>query len=92
MASPARNERLGFRIDPATKDLIERAAALTQRKVSDFCLTALRETAGRAIAEHEALALDDQDREAFFLALIDPPPLHPRLVRALDQHARRVGT
>jgi uncharacterized protein (DUF1778 family) len=92
MASPVRNERLGFRVDPTTKDLIERAAALTQRKVSDFCLTALRETAGRTIAEHEALVLDDRDREAFFSALIDPPPLHPRLARALDQHARRVRT
>jgi hypothetical protein len=31
-----RVERLGFRIDEETKDLIERAAHLTRRKVSDF--------------------------------------------------------
>jgi uncharacterized protein (DUF1778 family) len=92
MTSSPRNERLGFRIDPATKDLIERAAALAQRKVSDFCLTALSETARRTIAEHDALVLSDQDREAFFAALIDPPKLHPRLAKALREHARRVET
>ena len=92
MTSAARNERLGFRIDPATKDLIERAAALSQRKVSDFCLTALSDTARRTIAEHETLTLSDQDREAFFSALVDPPPLHPRLAKALAAHADRVET
>jgi hypothetical protein len=40
--------------------------------------------------ETRALALSDLDREAFFSALIDPPPLHPRLARALTAHAGRV--
>ncbi|HVV93506.1 MAG TPA: DUF1778 domain-containing protein, partial [Hyphomicrobiales bacterium] len=52
-AAPGRVERLGFRLNEETKDLIERAAHLTRRKVSDFCATALAETARRTIAEHE---------------------------------------
>lgn len=87
---PGRIERLEFLIDEATKDLIERAAYLSQRKVSDFCVTALADTARRTIAEHETLVLSDRDRDAFFNALINPPEGSGRLECALADHRRRV--
>jgi uncharacterized protein (DUF1778 family) len=87
-----RVERLGFRLDEETKDLIERAAHLSRRKVSDFCVTALVDTARRTIAEHETLALSDRDRKAFFDALINPPEPSERLTRALAEHKRRVAS
>ena len=87
-----RVERLGFRLDEETKDLIERAAHLSRRKVSDFCVTALVDTARRTIAEHETLVLSDRDRETFFNALINPPKPSKRLVRALAAHKRRVAS
>ena len=90
--TPNRVERLGFRLDEETKDLIERAAHLSRRKVSDFCVTALTDTARRTIAEHETLALSDRDRKAFFDALIRPPKFPERLVAALAQHKRRVAS
>lgn len=90
--TPNRVERLGFRLDEETKDLIERAAHLSRRKVSDFCVTALTDTARRTIAEHETLALSDRDRKAFFDALIHPPELPERLVAALAEHKRRVAS
>jgi uncharacterized protein (DUF1778 family) len=87
-----RVERLGFRLDEETKDLIERAAYLSRRKVSDFCVTALTETARRTIAEHETLELSDRDREAFFEALINPSKPSARLARALAAHKQRVAS
>src|SRR3954469_20868405 len=87
---PNRDERLGFRLDEETKDIIERAAYLSRRKVSDFCVTALADTARRTIAEHETLALSDRDRKAFFDALVNPPRPSERLVRALAEHKRRI--
>jgi uncharacterized protein (DUF1778 family) len=86
-----RTERLGFQLDKESKDLIERAAYLSRRKVGDFCVTALTETARRMIAEHESLALSHRDRAAFFDALINPPEPSDRFVLALDEHKRRVG-
>ncbi len=86
-----RDDRLGFRLDEQTKGLIERAAQLERRKVSDFCLSAIAEAARRTIAEHETLHLSERDRAAFFDALIDPPEPNERLARALADHARRVG-
>jgi uncharacterized protein (DUF1778 family) len=90
--SPHRVERLGFRLDEETKDLIERAAHLSRRKVTDFCVTALVDTARRTIAEHETLTLSDRDRKAFFEALINPPAPSARLQRALAEHKRRVAS
>ena len=88
--APSRVERLGFRLDEETKDLIERAAYLSRRKVSDFCVTVLTDTARRTIAEHETLNLSERDRKAFFDALVKPPKPSERLVRALAEHKRRV--
>ena len=90
--TPNRVERLGFRLDEETKDLIERAAYLSRRKVSDFCVTALTDTARRTIAEHETLVLSDRDRKAFFDALANPPEPSERLIRALAEHKRRVAS
>lgn len=87
---PQRGERLGFRIDEETKGLIERAARLERRKVTDFCLTALTDAARRSIAAHEVLTLSDADRDAFFDALVNPPPVNDRLSRAFEQHRQRV--
>ena len=85
-----RAERLGFRLDEQTKELIERAAHLERRKVSDFCVTALAEAARRTIAEHEALILSERDRRAFFDALINPPKPNEKMKRAVAEHRRQI--
>ena len=90
--SSNRAERLGFRLDEESKDLIERAAHLSRRKISDFCVTALVDTARRTIAEHELLVLSDRDRAAFFDALLHPPAPSKRLAHALAEHKRRVAS
>jgi uncharacterized protein (DUF1778 family) len=91
-ADPAtRAGRLGFRVDEHTKQLIERAAHLERRKLTDYCLAALTEAARRTIAEHETLTLSERDRKAFFDALIDPPEPAERLKRAFAEHKRRTG-
>ena len=85
-----REERLGFRVDEPTKALIERAAQLERRKVTDFCMTALTEAARRTIAEHETVVLSDHDRAVFFDTLVNPPAPNERLQRAFAEHQRRV--
>ena len=86
-----REERLGFRVDEPTKALIERAAQLERRKLTDFCMTALTEAARRTIAQHETLILSERDRAVFFDMLVNPPALSERLRRAFAEHKRRVA-
>ncbi len=85
-----REERLGFRVDEPTKALIERAAQLERRKLTDFCITALTEAARRTIAEHETLVLSERDRAVFFDTLVNPPASNKRLQWAFAEHKRRV--
>lgn len=85
-----RAERLGFRLDRQTKSLIERAAQLEGRKVTEFCMTALAETARRTIEQHETLVLSEADRKVFFDVLMAPPRANERLERAFEAARRRV--
>jgi uncharacterized protein (DUF1778 family) len=90
--SASREERLGFRVDRQTKGLIERAAQLEGRKVTEYCVTALAETARRTIEQHETLVLSESDRKVFFDVLMTPPPANKRLERAFEAARRRVRT
>jgi uncharacterized protein (DUF1778 family) len=85
-----REERLGFRVDEPTKALIERAAQLERRKLTDFCMTALTDAARRTIAEHETMVLSERDRTVFFDTLVNPPAPSERPQRAFTEHKRRV--
>jgi uncharacterized protein (DUF1778 family) len=93
-ASPAerrvRAHRLGFRVDAETKRLVERAAALERRSLTDFCLSALTEATRAAITRHESLILSERDRAAFFDALVHPPKPNARLRRAFRAARERV--
>lgn len=86
----ARGARLGFRVDDQTKALVERAAELERRNLTEFCLTALRDAARRTIASHETLVLSERDREVFFETLVNPPEPAARLRRAFEAERERV--
>jgi uncharacterized protein (DUF1778 family) len=87
----ARAFRLGFRVDAETKRLVERAAALERRSLTDFCLTALTEATHAAILRHQSLVLSEQDRVTFFDALVHPPKPNARLKRAFRMAEERVA-
>jgi uncharacterized protein (DUF1778 family) len=62
--------------------LIQRAADLEGRKVTEFVTTALQSAAQRAIAESQVLRLAAADQRRFADALIAPPAPGPALKRA----------
>jgi len=86
----ARAERLETRVSAEQKSLIERAAALQGRTLTDFVLTSVQEAALRAIAEHETLGLSERDRAVFFDTLVNPPAPSERLQQAFAEHKQRV--
>lgn len=87
----ARAFRLGFRVDAETKRLVERAAALERRSLTDFCLSALTEVTRATIARHESLVLSERDRSVFFDALMHPPTPNARLLRAFREAEERIA-
>jgi uncharacterized protein (DUF1778 family) len=95
IASPAerraRASRLGFRVDTETKRLVERAAALERRSLTDYCLSALTEATRATITSHQSLVLSDRDRAAFFDALVHASKPSARLRRAFRSARERVA-
>ena len=87
----ARDERLEARLTAEQKKLIERAAALQGRTVTDFVLTSVQDAARRAIDEHQQLELSLRDSEAFVDALLNPRPVDARLRETVRRYREATG-
>jgi uncharacterized protein (DUF1778 family) len=88
MSTTAKKERLEARIPTALKKLLQHAADLQGRTVTDFVVTSAHDAAQRIIEEHSILALSSRDREMFISTLLSPPEPSERLVRAAERYRR----
>ena len=82
-ARPKR-ERLGLRVTPEQKQMLERAAAMRGETVSSLVIgSALRE-AEQALHEREILTLAGEASRVFVENLLNPPPLTADFLEALS--------
>lgn len=86
-----RAERLETRVTAEQKNLIERAAALQGRTITDFVLTSVQDAARRTIEEHQQLELSVRDSEAFVEALLNPRPINDRLRDTVRRYRAATG-
>lgn len=84
--TPGKVERLEARITPAQKEILQYAAELEGRSLTDFVVSSAQATAKRIIQEHEILLLSTKDREAFVNALLNPPAANDKLLRAARRY------
>jgi uncharacterized protein (DUF1778 family) len=80
-----------MRVTADQKVLIERAAALQGRTVTDFVLTSVQDAARRAITEHQQLNLSVRDSKAFVEALLNPKPVNDRLRETVRRYREATG-
>lgn len=88
-----RDQRLEARITADQKALIERAASVQGRTVTDFVVATLQEAAKQAIAEHTVWKLTQEQQKIFIDALMEPPSPNARLREAhkrYQQYKRRL--
>ena len=90
-AKAARTARLEARITPGQKALLERAAALSGRSLSEFVVSSAQETAARMVREQEVMTLGARDRKAFVAALLKPPAPGGRLRKAARRYNKSAG-
>jgi uncharacterized protein (DUF1778 family) len=81
----SRTARIEARIAPEALAVVERAAELQGRSVSDFVVAAAQEAAQRTIEEAQIIRLSLEDQRAFAEALLNPPPLAPAMERAIER-------
>lgn len=91
MAGPVKEitkrDRLEARVSTAQKKLINRAAMLQGRTLSDFVISTLDKEARKIVHDFEALEFSLKEKEAFAAALDSPPAASEKLVRAFERLA-----
>ena len=86
-----RDARLEVRVSAAQKNLLQHAAALSGRTLSEFVVASAQDAAHQVIAEHESIRLSREEQLAFVQALLQPPEPNARLKRAAKAYVRRGG-
>ena len=85
-----KTERLEARVPLDLKRIVERAANLQGRTLTDFVIGSLEKSARETLREHDVLRLSSEDSLIFARAMIRPPKANAALRRALLSHAANV--
>jgi uncharacterized protein (DUF1778 family) len=84
------NARIEARVSKELHNTVKRAAALQNRSMTDFVITAVQEAAESVIQQKEILRLSLDDQNNFAQALLSPPKAMPALKRAFTRHSELV--
>lgn len=82
-ATEARSERVDLRMTPAAKRTLQRAAAVTNKTLTEFLLDTGLSAAFDTLADRRVFQLDQKRWDAFMLALVARPKNNPRLRKLL---------
>jgi uncharacterized protein (DUF1778 family) len=77
------SEVLNLRVQPATRDLIDRAAKAVGKNRTEFILAAASREAESVLLDQRLFLLDEKAFKAFKAALDRPPTVSPKLRRFL---------
>jgi len=77
-----RGARLEARLSPVQKGLLQRAADLSGRSLSEFVLKSAEDAAERLVREHGVVRLSPEDQAAFVKGLLDEAAPGARLRQA----------
>jgi|GEM_PF-211271 len=86
-----RGARLEVRVSVGQKSLLQRAAALSGRTLSEFVVASAQDAARRVIAEHESIRLSREEQRAFVEAMPQLPEPNARLKRAAKAYCSAGG-
>jgi uncharacterized protein (DUF1778 family) len=73
------------------KALLQRAAALSGRTLSEFVVSSAQEAAAKVIQEYESIKLTRTEQAAFVQGLLNPPAPSQRLRRAAKAYKQMIG-
>lgn len=88
---PSKVYRFDARVDEDQKTLIQRAADLEGRTMTDFVLHSAKVAAERTIQERAMMVLSARDTEVFVDAILNPPKPGPVLRAAARAYKTRMS-
>ena len=86
-----RAARLEARMTTDQKALLQHAAALSGRTLSEFVVASAQEAAARVIQEHETIRLSRTEQVAFVTALLKPRAPNASLRKAAQKYRQQTG-
>jgi uncharacterized protein (DUF1778 family) len=86
-----RGARLEARVSRTQKSLLQRAAMLSGRTLSEFVVASAQEAATKVIQEHERIRLTQAEQTAFVKTLLNPPAPSKRLQAAAKIYKQQLG-
>lgn len=84
-----RRERLEARVTREQKELLQRAAGLTGRSLTDFIVASAQRAAEETIRTHQVISLSARDSATFVRSLMEPPDPNEALVEAFRRRSVR---
>lgn len=84
-----RSGRLECRLAPEAKALIQRAAAICGRSLTDYSVSRLIQAATQDIRQQETTVLSDRDRDIFFALLREDAEPNEAMKRAAAHYKSR---
>lgn len=85
-----RPDRLNLRLGRDAKRKLERAAAYSDKTLTDFVIDVALQRADAIVRENEVITLTHAEWARFQDLLLNPPEPNKRLKKALAEHARVV--
>jgi uncharacterized protein (DUF1778 family) len=81
-----KSKRIEARVTDHEKELVERAAAIAGRSITDFVVSSALEKAAETIRSHQIMTLSARDSEAFVNAILNPPAPTERQLAAVRRY------
>jgi uncharacterized protein (DUF1778 family) len=72
-------------VTPPVKELLQQAADLSGRSLSDFLVSSAQEVAEKTIREHRIITLTAEDSLLFATAILEPAPPNEKLQAAFKK-------
>lgn len=91
MTASNRTERLGARVPAQVKAILQRAADLTGRSLTDFIIASAQAAAEETIRQHEVVQLSVDDSRRLAEALLNPPAPNAELRAAFVEYRTFTG-
>ena len=86
-----KTQRVEARLSAEQKDVMQYAADIEGRSLSDFVVAKAFEAAQQVIRAHDVMALSPRDSRAFVEALLNPPAPTDALRAAFAEYRRAVA-
>jgi len=80
-----KSERIDIRTTPKVKHLLQEAASVSNKTVTEFLLDSALTQAAEVLADRRLFLLDDKQWQEFMAALDAPPRPMPRMKKLLTE-------